>query len=966
MIYTNPLESDTRLLIDRSLENLGYNAFDDNGKFKHIYTEQPKYERERIKLKGKRPDYVIYSAEKDKPIIVIEAKKKGENIDKALEQGKEYAKALGAPTVFATDGVFCKSYNTVFDKTPLLNGEEVDEFIREALALKYINKWEVNTVSDAVRYDRGELIKVFGEANAILRAEGLRAGIERFGEFANILFLKLISENEEVKAIRGEESNLKIASIWSEIKNQSKYSRLDYINNIAYKTLNLFYGTDIFTPLQIRNVDILNEIMHDLDPLHLTDVDSDIKGDAFEYFLRESTASGNDLGEYFTPRNIVKTMVRLANPQIGEKVYDPFCGTGGFLIESFRYIDNKMARTSSNNKILRENTIFGNEITNTARITKMNMILAGDGHSNIEMKDSLANPVEDKYDIVITNMPYSQKTRYGNKYDIPTNNGDSICMQHCLKAIDRTTENGRIVAVVPEGFLFRKDLSKTREYLMENANLRSVISLPQGVFLPYTGVKTNILYFDKVKHPERKKISNKKYWYFNVNSDGYSLDNHRRKLDTPSDLIKYEEYRKLDDDQENEMLNVGFMSIPYEKIKNNDFILLGNRYTKQNKSNTDISTVKLKEVATLIRGISFGKKDYLPFSDSNLGVVTTKAAQKEGIVFDDVVYVDKSFVNNDKLLKNGDILISLANSINHVGRITYVPKDFSNLTFGAFMGVVRCDKTKVVPEFLYYILNSNNAVKYFRNMAKTTTNISNLTFEDLENYVFPLPSIPEQERILGEIIRYQKIADGAKLITENYEPKIVLNENYPSVKIGDICDLATGSTPPTKNRENYDNGDIKWLVSGDIHKRIIYDCEGRVTEKGVKEARLKTHKKGSVMIALNGQGKTRGTVALLKTDATCNQSLISMRPKDEDVSSEYLYLFLRGMYQKIRDLTGDKQRSGLNMTLVKNIKIPLPPIEKQNELVDIVRKESMLVENNNELIEIYTKKISDIVDTLFA
>ena len=82
------------------------------------------------------------------------------------------------------------------------------------------------------------------------------------------------------------------------------------------------YGTDIFTPLQIRDTSILKEIMDKLDPLMLTDVDSDVKGDAFEYFLKASTATKNDLGEYFTPRHIVKTMVRLVNPKMGEKIYD--------------------------------------------------------------------------------------------------------------------------------------------------------------------------------------------------------------------------------------------------------------------------------------------------------------------------------------------------------------------------------------------------------------------------------------------------------------------------------------------------------------------------------------------------------------------------------------------------------------------------------------------------------------------
>ena len=140
--------------------------------------------------------------------------------------------------------------------------------------------------------------------------------------------------------------------------------------------------------------------------------------------------------------------------------------------------------------MLREESLYGNEITNTARITKMNMILADDGHSNIHMKDSLANPVDGKtsyidergqlknngYDVVITNMPYSQKTKYGNLYDLPSANGDSICVQHCIKAVNCAANNGRIALVVPEGFLFRKDLAKVREYMLENCQLQSIIS----------------------------------------------------------------------------------------------------------------------------------------------------------------------------------------------------------------------------------------------------------------------------------------------------------------------------------------------------------------------------------------------------------------------------------------------------------------------------------------------------------
>jgi type I restriction enzyme M protein len=988
---TLTLEADTRVSIDKRLENLGWTF---RGKGRNVYLEQPKTQKEKKLLGGKCPDYVLYAKDEhgdERPIMVIEAKRKGERVDTALEQGIQYAKVLDAPIVFATDGLFCKSYHTRFDRTPILNGEEVDEFLRETLAIKYLVTWEVNTVSPKVQYDRKELIKIFDEANNMLRGDGLRAGIERFGEFANILFLKLVSENEQIKHDAGKESGFDFACHWNSIKNISASARIEYINSTVCPRLNALYGTEIFTPLTIRSNTILKEIIDKLDPLTLTDVDSDVKGDAFEYFLKESASTKNDLGEYFTPRHIVKTMVKLANPQIGEKVYDPFCGTGGFLIESFRHIWNTMTRTEENETRLRVQTIYGNEITNTARITKMNMILAGDGHSNIHMRDSLANPIDGTeeydeeqpngktekkhrgYDVVITNMPYSQRTKHGNLYDLPSNNGDSICVQHCMKAINSASENGRIALVVPEGFLFRKDLSKTRELLLKNCDLQSVISLPQGVFLPYTGVKTNILYATKVNQKLKASQKRKDFWYFEVKSDGYTLDNHRRKLDSGNDLDKYQEYRKLDkiddkidDKRRKEMLNVGFEIIPLDKVKENALILVGSRYREAQKETYKHESQKLSEISTFIRGISFPKSAQIGRAENAIGVVTTRAAQITGIVDDDVIFVDTSYTKEDKFLQEGDILISLANSLNLVGRTTYVDRQHEGLTFGAFMGTIRANKRKILPKLLYHLLNSEVAKRFFEVNAKTTTNISNLTFDDLGELVLPIPPLKLQRLIVDELDRYQRIIDGARVVVESYEPQIYINSNWTRQKIGDICELATGSTPSTQDRDNYDSGTIRWLVSGDIHKGIIYDCDGRITEKGRQSANLKMHKKNSVLIALNGQGKTRGTVALLKIETTSNQSLVAMFPKTSEITADFLYYVLKGMYQEIRNITGDMHRSGLNMILIRDIYVPVPDIDTQKKVVAQIEAEQALIEPSKQLIEVFTKKIQNRINEIWG
>ena len=160
--------------------------------------------------------------------------------------------------------------------------------------------------------------------------------------------------------------------------------------------------------------------------------------------------------------------------------------------------------------------------------------------------------------------------------------------------------------------------------------------------------------------------------------------------------------------------------------------------------------------------------------------------------------------------------------------------------------------------------------------------------------------------------------------------------SWRDVSVGEVCDLSTGGTPSKENTEYFDNSDILWLVSGDIHKREIFDCNGRITELGYKNSNAKFLPIDSVLIALNGQGKTRGTVALLRVRATCNQSIVAITPKNKDeLDSKYLFYYLDGKYEYIRRLTGDSgnDRRGLNMPLIRKIYLPLPPLKTQQKIV---------------------------------
>ena len=967
---TTPLEAETRVLIDRSLENLGWKL---KGKDKNVFFEQPKTELERKKLGGKRPDYVLYSKESEKPLIVIEAKKKGSRIDEALEQGIGYARAIDAPLVFATDGVFCKAFHTGANRPPILNGEEVDEFIREALALRYLTSYEVNTVSPKVQYDRKELIRIFDEANNMLRGEGLRAGIERFGEFANILFLKLISESEQAKKERGEPTKFDMACSWDAIKGIPASTRIEYINKTVYDKLNALYETDIFTPLQIKDTGILKDIMDKLDPLMLTDVDSDVKGDAFEYFLKASTSTKNDLGEYFTPRHIVKTMVRLVNPQIGEKIYDPFCGTGGFLIESFRYIYNNMARTDANLALLRENTVYGNEITNTARITKMNMILAGDGHSNIEMKDSLANPVDGTetymdesgkihhrgFDIVLANMPYSQKTKYGSLYDLPSTNGDSICVQHCMKAINSAAPNGRMALVVPEGFLFRKDLTKTREYLLDHCQLQSIISLPQGVFLPYTGVKTDIIYATKVNQKVKSSEKKKTFWYFDVKSDGYTLDNHRRKLDSPSDLSKYEEYRKLDEDQATDMLKVGFEIIPLDKVRQNSNILVGSRYRVSVKR-SNYETVCFSDIATLVRGVNYKKQQQTTFRTANIILPADNITLEGDLKVQKEIYVDDTVtLSDDKRLQKNDIFICMSSgSKEHIGKVAFIDQD-TKYYAGGFMGIIRVNMQRCLPKFLYYYLNYSMKFREEIKLLTQGANINNIS-STINSIEIPLPPIDVQERIITELDGYQQVVNGARLVLSNYRPKL----SCSTATYKTLDEIATFRPSKDEIKALPADTDVSFVPMASLN---TFDAsfEAVETRKLTDVSSGFTYfRNNDILLAKitpcfeNGKA---GIAHNLKNGIGFGSTeYIVIRADESVVYPEWIFYYINT--REFIDggkpfMTGTAGQQRIDINYVKQYQIPVPSLEEQKMLLDEIHREQALIKPSKQIIDVFTAKI---------
>ena len=512
------IENDVRYQIDRILESKGWILGADDNRRNVFFEGSVKIKltsRTIRELGAKRPDYTLFDGHI--PLAIIEAKKTTiRNLEDALDQAKEYAHRLQAKIVFASNGTTVKTRHLPTNRPLFINNVEVNELLSLEDLLLFHHKEDnrVFTLPTEVIRSRDELIRLFEELNSDLRAEGLRNGMDRFSELANILFLKLLSE-------KGDDL------IWKQLIALRNNDILAYLNKVAIVRLRENYGGEVITETAIRNPITMKNIVNTLNPLQLTAIDEDIKGVAFEKFIQRTTGSRqNDLGEYFTPRHIVRFMVKLLNPKYGESVYDPFCGTGGFLTETFRHIGQQSKVTKDSQDTLFNKTVFGGEITTTARIAKMNMILFGDGHSGVSQQDSLRTNCDGIYDNVLSNIPFSQRIPQDLLRSLGghVQNGDEACVLKCFNSLKA---GGSMAVVVPEGLLVNR--SEFLRWLLMNSRIRMLVRLPGGCFSPYTEVRTGIIYLTD------KGVAQTD-WFYQVVIKNDGFDSRRQPIDGINDL----------------------------------------------------------------------------------------------------------------------------------------------------------------------------------------------------------------------------------------------------------------------------------------------------------------------------------------------------------------------------------------------------------------------------------------------
>jgi type I restriction enzyme M protein len=271
---------------------------------------------------------------------------------------------------------------------------------------------------------------------------------------------------------------------------------------------------------RMTNGYLIRDVVNNISNIHFDNIDEiHTLSHLYESLLKEMRDSAGDSGEFYTPRPVVQFIVKVMNPQLGEIVLDPACGTGGFLVEAYNHLSSQV-KTTEDRRILQQDSIRGGEAKSLPYLLcQMNLLLHGMEAPNIDYGNSLTTPLREigdaqRVDIVITNPPFGGEEEIGIKDNFPADKQTSetalLFLQLIMRKLKRGDKAGRAAVVVPNGALFADGVAARVKYeLLTEFNLHTIVRLPNGVFAPYTGIPTNILFFER-------RGKTKEVWYYEI------------------------------------------------------------------------------------------------------------------------------------------------------------------------------------------------------------------------------------------------------------------------------------------------------------------------------------------------------------------------------------------------------------------------------------------------------------------
>jgi type I restriction enzyme M protein len=285
---------------------------------------------------------------------------------------------------------------------------------------------------------------------------------------------------------------------------------------------------------------LLRDVVNKVHGIHFTSSgEIHTLGHLYESMLKEMRDAAGDSGEFYTPRAVVRFMVAVTNPRLGETLLDPACGTGGFLVESFEHL-RKQCKRAEHYAVLQSESLLGGEAKSLPYLlAQMNLLLHGLETPMIDPLNSLRFPLKeigdrDRVDIILTNPPFGGEEEHGILSNFPEDKQASetalLFLQLIMRKLRRPPKPGRAGVVVPNGILFGDGVcARIKEELLKDFNLHTIVRLPNGVFAPYTSIPTNLMFFDR-------SGPTKDVWYYE------HLLPEGRKNYTKTQPIQFEEF----------------------------------------------------------------------------------------------------------------------------------------------------------------------------------------------------------------------------------------------------------------------------------------------------------------------------------------------------------------------------------------------------------------------------------------
>lgn len=671
-------------------------------------------------------------------------------------------------------------------------------------------------------------------------------------------------------------------------------------------------------------------------------------GDAFEYLLSIMGAQG-DAGQFRTPRHLIDFIVAVLDPQKHESVLDPACGTAGFLVSAWKHVRAAAAGADGAGALTPDERariaggFRGYDISpDMVRLSRVNLYLHGFARPAVHEYDTLTSDERwnERADVILANPPFMSPRggiRPHARFSIDSKRSEALFVDYIAEHLN---PGGRAGVIVPEGVVFQRQKAyrQLRRLLLDEC-LVAVVSLPAGVFKPYSGVKTSILLLDRALARRADGVA-----FLRIANDGFELGDQRRPIEggqlerARTEIAEYLRRLRADESLDGWDSELGWI-VPRERIATDaNCDLSGERYRETGAGASEWPMVALGECCEVIAGQSPPGNSY---NESGTGLPFYQGKADFG---ERSLNLPRKWTTDPrKFADAGDIVMSVRAPVGPVNKVC------EEICIGRGLAAIRANQEKILGDYAFSIL---------RYMEEEITGTTGATFpsinkREIEAIEIPLPPLDVQREIVAEIEGYQRVIDGARAVVEHYRPRVPVDPDWPLVALGDanLFRVESGGTPRS-GVDEYWNGDVYWATLVDLPQQDfiteISETQRTISEAGLKESSAKLIPENSVVVSTRA---TIGRIAINRVPLATNQGFKNVVIADSSRAvPEYVSLALTKLVPTMKAWASGGTFKELSKSKFCELRIPLPPLETQRAIVAELEAERALVESSRELM----------------